>query len=193
MPITSFKSPMLRITGGNALIDANLILAKAKISEAMKVADLGCGATGHFVFPTSRLVGKKGVVYAVDILKTVLENVQKRAKQENAENVVAIWSDLEIFGATKIEPNSLDIALLINTLYLSHKRIEIVKEGVRLLKKGGKMIVAEWKSIALPFGPSVENRVREELLKDSAPKLGLELIEEFDAGPYHYGLIFEKL
>jgi len=183
---------MLRITGGNALIDAGIIVKKAKITENMKVADLGCGATGHFVFPIARLVGKKGVVYAVDILKTVLGNIDKISKQEGLENIKTVWSDLEIFGATRIEPNSLDLGLLINTLYLSNKRIEIIKESVRLLKKGGKLIIAEWRSTALPFGPSVENRVKEEIVLEAAPKIGLLQVDEFDAGPYHYGLVFEK-
>jgi len=184
---------MLRITGGNALIDANLIVLKANICENMRIADLGCGATGHFVFPIAHVVGKKGKVYAIDILKTVLENVDKRKKQENADNVETIWSDLELFGATKIESNSIDVALLINTLYLSGKRKEIIREAVRLVKKGGIVLVVEWKSIALPLGPSIEHRVREDLLKGVSAKLGLELKEEFDAGPYHYGLTFEKL
>ncbi len=183
---------MLRITGGNALIDAATIINRAKIVENMKVADLGCGATGHFVFPIARLIGKKGAMYAVDILKTVLENVDKIAKQEGIENIKTVWSDLEIYGATKIEPNSLDLGLLINTLYLSNKRTEIIKESVRLLKKGGKLIVVEWRSTALPFGPSVEKRVKEEAVLELAPKLGLIQTEEFEAGPYHYGIIFEK-
>jgi ubiquinone/menaquinone biosynthesis C-methylase UbiE len=183
---------MLRITGGNALIDPNLIVAKASLSEGMKVADLGCGTTGHFVFPIAKIVGKIGQVFAVDILKTVLENIDKRVKQDNIENVKTIWSDLEIYGATKIEPNSLDLAMLNNTLYLSSKRKNMISEAIRLLKKGGMLIVVEWKLVALPFGPSVENRVREDLVKTIAQNMGLELKEEFEAGPYHYGLIFEK-
>ena len=184
---------MLKNTGGNALIDANFIVGKAQIGESMIVADLGCGTTGHFIFPISKIVGKKGKVYAVDILKTVLETINKRAKQENSINVITIWSDLEIFGATKIESNSLDCALLINTLYLSQKRAEIIRETVRLLKKGGRMIVAEWKSIALPFGPAIEVRVKEDEMISTALKMGLDIRDEFEAGPYHYGLIFEKL
>jgi ubiquinone/menaquinone biosynthesis C-methylase UbiE len=183
---------MLRITGGNALIDANLITIKADLTEGMKVADLGCGTTGHFVFPTARIVGKSGIVYAVDILKTALENVKKMVKQENAENVKTVWSDLEVYGATGIEPNSLDLVMLNNTLYLSSKRKNIISEAIRLLKKGGRLMIVEWKLVALPFGPSIENRVREDLIKNTAQKMGLELKEEFEAGPYHYGLIFEK-
>lgn len=184
---------MDRIMGGNVLVDANLVFQKAGVSDRMKVADLGCGSSGHFVFPAARMVGKNGKVYAVDILKTVLESVKKRAKQENLDNIDFIWSNLEIFGATKIESGGLDVSLLVNTLYQSNKRAEIFRETIRLTKRGGKVIVVEWKNIASPLGPPVEERVKADLLKAAGQKLGLKLEEEFDAGPYHYGLVFIKM
>ncbi|MBI2459491.1 MAG: methyltransferase domain-containing protein [Parcubacteria group bacterium] len=180
-------------TGGNILIDVNLLFSKVQVEEKMKVADLGCGSSGHFVFPVAKLVGKKGVMYAVDILRTSLETISKRARMENLANIKTIWSNLEIFGATKIEAGSLDIALLINTLYQSHKRAEILRESIRLLKKNGKLVVIEWKNIAAPFGPPAEERVKKDLLDNVAKKLGLGPEDEFEAGPYHYGLIYVKL
>lgn len=181
------------VTGGNTLIDVNFILEKAQISEHMKVADLGCGVSGYFVFPSADLVGKKGKVFAVDILKIVLESVKKRVEQENLSNIQIIWSDLEVFGATKIEAGSLDVALLANTLYQSHRRAEIIREAVRMLKKGGKLVIVEWKNVAAPFGPPAEERVKKDLLEQGAKKLGLNLEEEFEAGQYHYGMIFNKM
>jgi ubiquinone/menaquinone biosynthesis C-methylase UbiE len=184
---------MAEIIRGNVLLDINLVLDKAQISEGMKVADLGCGAYGHFVFPLAILIGKKGIIYAVDILKTALESISRKAKQENLNNVRTVWSDVEVFNATKIDSGSLDVALLVNTLHLSHKRAEILREAIRMVKKGGKIVVVEWKNIALPFGPPVEDRVNRGLLERAAKKLGLDLIEEYEAGRYHYGLIFRKM
>jgi len=126
------------------------------------------------------------------ILKTVLETVSRRIKQDNIENIETLWSDLEVFGATKIGNNSLDIALLINTLYQSNSRAPIIRETLRLLKKEGRLVVVEWKNIATPFGPPLSERVNTESLKIGARKLGLELEDEFNAGEYHYGLIFVK-
>ena len=183
---------MYKITGGDKLLDVNLILSKVGLEENMRLADLGCGTSGHFSFPSASMVGRGGMVYAVDILKTVLETMNRRIKQEKIDNIKTIWSNLEIFNATRIESNSLDVCLLINTLYQSHKRVEILREAIRMLKKEGKIVVVEWKNTALPFGPPLEERVKEELLKNGAKKLGLELETEFFAGKYHYGLIFIK-
>lgn len=183
----------MKKVSGNLLLDSKLILEKAKISEGMKVADLGCGGHGYFVYPLAHLVGRAGVVYAVDILRVMLENVRRKAMVENYPNVKTVWSDLEVFGATKIETMSLDRAFLINILFQSTKRVEMIREAVRMLKKNGKLIIVDWKEQSLPFGPDPENRVKVEALKEGAHKLGLELEDEYSAGQYHHGLIFRKL
>ncbi len=180
-------------TKKNSLFDINSILHKMDISEKQYFAELGCGNFGFFVFPLARLVGRRGRVYAVDILKPTLEEIKRRAKSENLPQVSTVWSNLEIFKATKIETNSLDGALLINVLHQSQKKIEILRETVRVLKRNGKLLIIEWKNIDLPLGPSPERRVSLDSLKTALPKIGLNIQEEFEAGPYHYGLILIKL
>lgn len=180
------------ITGGNSLIDISLILRKAQISERQSVADFGCGSSGYFVYGPAKLVGKNGKVYAVDILKPVLERIRRESRQENLTNVETVWSDIEVFNATKIESSSLDVGLLINALYQSRHRAEVLRETSRMIKKGGKLVVVEWLDSSIPFGPSPEDRVRLDLLVPAAVKLGLRLEEEFTAGQYHYGVVFVK-
>lgn len=175
------------------LFDIATILSKIGIGEKQSVAELGCGKFGFFVFPLARLVGRQGRVYAVDILKPTLEEISREAKKENFPQIYPIWSNLEIFKATKIETSSLDGALLINVLHQSEKKVEILREAIRLLKRGGKLLIIEWKDIDLPLGPSPERRVNLNSLKIAVPKIGLNIKEEFEAGPYHYGLILTKL
>lgn len=175
------------------MLDAKYLLEKAQIGEGMKVADLGCGASGHFVFSSAVMVGKNGKVYAVDILRTILETIDRRARQDAYENIETIWSNLEVFRATKIESSSLDLALLVNTLYQSHKRAEILREAVRMLKKDSHLLVVEWKNSASPLGPPSRERVKPDLLKIAARKFGLDLKEEFEAGQYHFGMLFVKM
>ncbi|MFA5886827.1 MAG: methyltransferase domain-containing protein [Patescibacteria group bacterium] len=176
-----------------ALFDIEAILSKIGVEEGQKVAELGCGNFGFFVFPLAHLTGRYGKVYAVDILKSTLEEIGREAKKENLPQITPIWSNLEIFKATKIETSSLDSALLVNILHQSDKKIEILREAIRLLKRGGKLLIMEWKNSDLPFGPSKDRRVKLEALKTAIPKIGLSVLEEFEAGPYHYGLILIKL
>ena len=177
----------------NQLLDIDFIIKKANISEGDKVADLGCGKYQYFVKPLAHLVGEKGLVYGVDIIKDTVEDIKKSAWEDNLKQVKALWSDLEVYKATKIDSSSIDRALLINVLNQSKKRVEIIKEAVRILKIGGLLIIVDWQLSASPFGPEPHQRINSELLKDSAYKLSLELKDEFSAGPYHFALIFNKL
>lgn len=178
---------------GSNLLNSNIVLTKAGISEGMKVGDLGCGTNGHFVFQAASMVGKTGKIYAVDIMKPVLENINRRKRLENLKNIETVWSNLEVFNATKLEAGLLDVALLINILYQSHKRVEILRESIRILKTGGKLVIVEWKNVTSPLGPPVEERVKKDLLINVAEKIGLKLESEFFAGQFHYGLIFIKI
>jgi len=183
----------MKKVSGNLLLDSKLILEKAKLTEGMKVADLGCGGHGYFVYPLAHMVGRAGKVYAVDILRVMLENVRRKAMVENYPNVITVWSDVEVFGATKIETMSLDRVFLINVLFQSKKRVEMLREAIRMLKKNGELIIVDWNEQALPFGPDPEDRVKVDSLKEGAHKLGIELEDEYSAGQYHHGLIFKKL
>lgn len=184
---------MSEFRSGNTLLDVELILSKINIQDRMVIADFGCGTSGYFVFPMAKQIGKNGTVYAVDILKMALENIKKKARHENLLSIKAIWSDLEVFGATKIESNSLDVGCLINTLYLSAKKEAIIREVTRTIKKDGKMVIIEWKNTSIPFGPQIEDRISKEDLVKLANKNSFDLSEEFSPGEYHYGLIFTKI
>ena len=181
------------VSGGTQFLKPQEIFAKAQIIEGMKVADLGCGNLGYFAIPAAKLVGKEGIVYAVDIQKPVLEAVRSRAKLEGLTNLETVWADLEKIGSTKISDESVDLSILINMLFQNKKHKEILQEASRMLKKGGKLIIVDWKKIGIPFGPPVEIRVDPVNIKNLAGQLGSRLIEETEFGDYFWGLIFEKI
>jgi ubiquinone/menaquinone biosynthesis C-methylase UbiE len=182
----------IKVPGGNELLDAKKVLEIAGLSEGARVADLGCGARGYFSLQAAKLVGTKGVVYAVDILKSALNGVESNARLHGLSNIRTLWSDLEKFGATKLPENYLDFALLINILFQTVDDETVIKEAVRLLKRGGKLLVVDWKKTGAPFGPPIQDRSSPEEIKQIVNRLGLKLEKEFEAGPYHYGLVFIK-
>jgi len=177
--------------GGNELIKVN-IFEKVGLEEDMHVGDLGCGNLGYFSVPAAKIVGKNGVVYSVDILKSVLESVRNIAKQEGLDNIKIVWSNLEIVGATKVPEASLDLVLLINMLFQADKDDMVFKEAYRLSKSGGKLLVIDWLSISTPFGPKIKDRIKKDTASKFAEDAGFKVLEDFEAGPYHFGLIFVK-
>lgn len=182
------------VSGGDQLLDPKFILTKAGVVENTIVADLGCGGAGHFVFPASPMVGAQGKVLAVDIQQSVLQKIAQHAQEEHYANVVTIWTDLEVFrGAKDIVDESLDVAMLINTLFQSKNKEAMMRESVRMVKRGGHLLVVEWKLSGAPFGPSKEMRVSEEVIRTIARTLQLDEVDAFEAGPYHYGILFKKV
>jgi len=175
------------------MFDINLILHKIALKEGQTVAELGCGHFGHFVFPIAKLIGKNGTLYAVDVLPTVLDGIKRQAHTENLPQIKTVWSNLEIFKGTKVESSSVDTALIVNVLSQSEKKVEIIREAVRILKNGGKLVIVDWKNDALLFGPQLEYRLNPEALRQAAPKLSLTIIEEFEVGIQYHAFILKKL
>lgn len=176
------------IPSGSELLNPKQILEHAGIREGMRVADLGCGTIGHFVFPAAHLVGPSGIVYAVDILKSALSGVEGRRKIESVTNVETVWADIEVPNGVKIASASLDLVMLVNNL----PKEAMVREAVRLIKPGGKLLVVDWKPAGAPFGPPSKDRVTPGDIAALGQRLGLKPLDSFDAGQYHFGVLFQK-
>lgn len=178
--------------GKSELLDAGKILKEILgMQIGNVVGDLGAGG-GMFSMAAARTVGDQGQVYAVDIIKSSLSEIESKARMSGLYNLKTIWSNLEIVGATKIKEASLDFALVVNVLFQSQKKYEILAEATRLLKVGGKMLIIDWSNTAPGFAPPAEMQVNKEELLKICEQLELSLVEDFRAGNYHFGLIFRK-
>lgn len=182
---------MANLQKGNELLKID-VFKKIGLEEGMRVGDLGCGNLAYYAINSAKIVGKKGFVFAVDILKPVLSAVNNLINQEGLENIKTVWSNLEIPGATNIPAESLDVAFIHNVLFQSVEHETFLKESARLLKPNGKLMIIDWKKIGAPFGPPVKDRPNPEKIEQQAIRAGLKLIEKFEAGPYHFGMIFIK-
>lgn len=177
---------------GHNMVDVHELFRLAQVFPAMHVADLGCGRTGHIVFPLGKYIGDKGVVYAVDIMKEVLELMKKGAALNALHNVHTVWSNLEQVGATAIPEASLDAGFLVNTLSQADNRHAILDESRRLLKDKARLVVCDWSKKGLPFGPDDARFVDFTDIEQWATMHGFILQERFDMGPYHHGMVLYR-
>ncbi|MFH0818453.1 MAG: methyltransferase domain-containing protein [Patescibacteria group bacterium] len=170
------------------------ILQRAGVKRGDVIADLGTGREGRMALASSNIIGEDGIAYAVDIVKSILPALQTKAAIHGIKNMQTVWSDLEIYGATKaISDNSLDVGFLVTTLFQSKRHGDMVRESIRMIKPTGKLVVVDWKSDQKsPLGPPIDMRVSPNQIKEICQELGLKLIDEFEAGQCHWGLIFEK-
>ena len=176
---------------GRALIDPFNALEKAGIREQMRVADFGVGAVGHFLFPAAQLVGPKGHVYGVDVLKSVLQANQSRAKLSGSDNIELVWGDFERPGGSRLPDNSMDMVVMVNVLHAIDK-VTSLAEARRVLATGGILLVIEWKSAGTTIGPAPEKRLPKEAASAAASQAGFQAVSDFEAGPSHYGLVLKK-
>ncbi|MCK9361120.1 class I SAM-dependent methyltransferase [Patescibacteria group bacterium] len=177
---------------GNELINPFKTLERAGIREGDTVADLGCGALGHFVFPAAQLVGGNGRVYAVDIDKNALKAIDRAAKHDQYFNITPVWSDIEVVRAARIRDGSCQLVIVAGNLYLSRNRAGLVAEAMRLLAPGGAILMIEWQACVTDVGPAPENRMPPHEAKRYFADPELELTDEYDAGDCHYALVYRK-
>ncbi|MBI4434634.1 methyltransferase domain-containing protein [Candidatus Uhrbacteria bacterium] len=182
----------MALTGGTELINPYTIFERVGLRAGMATADLGCGVTGHYIVPAARIVGAEGKAYAVDIQKSALAATESRAKLDGVSNVTSVWADIERLGATRIPAVSLDVAMIVNTLFLARDRNQMMAEAARLTKPGGTVLVVEWKTDATAVGPPAAQRIGKDIVRAAATSAKLQERTEFEAGPYHYGLVFTK-
>lgn len=164
------------------------VLNQLDLKEDMIAADFGSGS-GGWAIPLAKIL-KEGKVYAIDILEEPLSALKSKAELNNISNIETIRSDLESEKGSKIKDNFLDLVLMTNLLFETENKKEVLAEGKRVLKNGGKILIVDWKPEA-SLGPK-EGRISAEEVKKIAKDLGLKMEKEIEAGSYHYELVLAK-
>jgi ubiquinone/menaquinone biosynthesis C-methylase UbiE len=183
---------MVYVSGASQLLNPTEVFTHLELRPGMRVAEFGCGGAGHFVLPAAQAIGQQGLVYAFDIRQTALSAVASRARLMSLGNVKTVWANLETPGATRLPDASVDVVMLINLLFQTDQHPAMATEAVRILKPGGQALAIDWAPGATPLGPPAEHRVTSAAVKKIFTDLGLRAHDEFQAGPYHFGIVFEK-
>jgi ubiquinone/menaquinone biosynthesis C-methylase UbiE len=140
----------------------------------------------------AKATGKDGIVTAVDIMEEPLQSVHAKAEAAGLMNVKTVRADLEVLGGTKIPDASQDVSAVVNVLFQSQKKDAILAEAVRILKRGGKLLLVDWKKGVPGFGPPDALRTDEETLRQLALAAGVRLERAVDAGAFYTGFLFIK-
>lgn len=161
------------------------------LRDGDRVADFGAGS-GHFTFEMAKAVGANGRVFALEIQKTLAESIKHEARKKRLNNIEILWGDLESEKGIKIGANSLDVALLSNTLFQIQNKEEALRFIASTLKVSGKLILLEWADSFGGVGPEAGAIIPEMKARALAESVGFVLERSFPAGAHHYGLAFRK-
>ncbi len=172
-------------------MDPQRIVGYFGVTEGMKVADFGSGS-GYFAILVAKMIGENGVLTAVDVLESAFETLRAKAKAEGLKNIETVRGNLEVKGGSGLNNDSQDLVLLVNILFESDKKAEIIAEARRVLKTGSALVFADWKKGTGGFGPPDSSRIDPEEMRELFISSGFEFVSPIDAGTFHDGTIFRK-
>jgi len=158
------------------------ILGMIEIKPDYVAVDLGCGS-GFFTVPLSRKVKK---VYGVDIQKQMLEFLEQKIRKLKIKN---IEPRLSRENEIPLENESVDLLVTMNTLHEFDDKEKMIEEMRRVLKQGGKVLIADFEKKNTAFGPPVSIRVSKKQAISLFEKKGFVTLKKQNL-MYHYLLIF---
>jgi len=107
------------------------------IRESMTVVDYGCGP-GRYTIRFSRIVGKIGKVYAVDIHELALEAVERKIAKDGLENVKTVL----VSGYDSGLPDCCaDVVCAIDMFFVIKNPNEFLGELKRIAKSDGMLVI----------------------------------------------------
>ena len=165
------------------------VVAHMHVREGDVVADFGAGS-GYFIPALAEAVGPEGKVYACEIQKQLVETIGEIARDKGYANVDPLWCDLEAIQGTKLVDDTVDVGLLVNTLFQLEDKTTALNELTRVLRPGAKLFVVDWSESWQGLGPTDDHVVREADAKALFESAGFTFERTIASGAHHYGLAF---
>jgi ubiquinone/menaquinone biosynthesis C-methylase UbiE len=162
------------------------IINSIPLKSNMVACDFGCGS-GGWVIPLAKKL-EDGTVYAIDILEGSLSALSSKASNQNITNIKTILGDIE--SGPKVKEDYFDLVLVTNLLFQIEKKEQVLQSAMNILKNGGLLLVIDWKKDA-SMG-SKEGRLSLLEAKEIGEKVGFKVEKEFNAGSFHWAIIFKK-
>ena len=164
------------------------VVASLNLKPGQSVADLGAG-TGYFVPYLADAVGRKGVVYALEVETTLVDHLRQRAQSADLPQVKSV---LTAKDRPSLPRNAVDLVLIVDTFHHLDYRQDYLPKLHDLLPPLGRVAIIDWKKEPLPEGPPPDHKLPRETVIGEMSDAGFELIESPVILPYQYFLIFRK-
>ncbi len=179
-------------TPTSTFVVPDIVVSHFHLKPGDTIADFGAGS-GFFLKSFSSRVGHEGKVYACEIQKSLVEKISDQVRTLGLANVYPIWCDLEEVNGIKIKDETLDVGILVNTLFQIEDKEIGIKEMARTIRSGGRLVIIDWTDSAGGMGPAADHFITAHDAAVLCEANGFVLENEFPAGSHHYGLAFRKV
>jgi ubiquinone/menaquinone biosynthesis C-methylase UbiE len=138
---------------------ADKVISRSGIQPGMKLLDVGCGSGAYTTF-VARAVGPQGKVYALDIQRKMLDQLENKLSRPENKDI----ANVELVQASAcelpFEDSTLDLVCMVSVLYEIPDRHRVLLEAHRVLKPSGILAVTE-------FFPDPDYPLRSTLVKQA--------------------------
>jgi len=164
------------------MLPTRTVLNKIGLNEGARLADIGCGI-GYFSIPAADVIGPQGIVFALDVSKEMIEELDKKIEENGIENIRTVITDKYNF---KLEDNSVSYAFICTVLHEIEDGMAFINETKRILALGGKIAVVEWIRAESDWGPPVDHRLDSSDVKIMLQAAGFKEIEYLKLNEHFY-------
>ena len=160
-----------------ALLNTNQHLAaRARIVPGCRVLDAGCGVGGSS-FWLARERGARAV--GITVVHGQVEQAQRLARRQGlAERASFLQAD---YTCTPFAGESFDAVWALESLCHAPDKARFYREAARVLRPGGRLVVAEYMRTARPSSPDGERMLRQWLDGWAIPDLSTPAEHQRDA------------
>jgi ubiquinone/menaquinone biosynthesis C-methylase UbiE len=183
--VNTFESP------GREVYDRRWAIVDATgVRPGMAVADIGAG-TGLFTRLFAMEVGPRGKVYAVDISRPFIENIERVNRELGINNVEGIVNSAK---TASLPSNSIDIAFISDTYHHFEYPVSMLSSIRHSLRRGGRMVIIDFRRDPAVSSNWVMGHVRADRNRviQEITDAGFQFIEEKPILRSNYFLVFEK-
>ncbi|GAB6098558.1 methyltransferase domain-containing protein [Halanaerocella petrolearia] len=163
-------------------------LQKLLLEVEDRVADIGSGV-GFFSLPAAKIVGDKGKVYAIDIVEEMLTALDRRAKEEEIENIELVKGSEY---SAELDNDSIDFMLISNVIHEVKDKEKFLTEYLSKLTSSGKLAIIDWKKKDTNEGPPIDHRISQQQVRELLQNIGLDVVKEVDLNSGQYGLVGKR-
>lgn len=109
------------------------------VKPGMVIGEPGAG-TGYMTFYLAERVGKEGKIYANDISRSALDELESRAKREGVKNIEIVMGKIEdpVFPV-----KDLDMVIMVYVLHMLDKPVEFMQNVKKYMKPDTPLVIIE--------------------------------------------------
>ncbi|HAS41956.1 MAG TPA: SAM-dependent methyltransferase [Microscillaceae bacterium] len=164
------------------------VLKKLGDLKGKTVMDIGSG-TGYFSF---KMAAQGAKVIAADVNDKFQGYIKQRKEKEKLTDEQLVARKVP-YDSPNLEAEEADHVIIVDTYHHVENRVAYFKKVLAGLKRGGQLLVVDFKKEETPHGPPLKMRLTAEEVKKELTEAGFtNLVIDTELLPYQYIVLGKK-